>query len=353
MKPECRTFRAALEHCLAGGAVPSALQELGWHEHLLGCEACRALVANEEALELLLASLPEPRLPKRLANRLLVRLRAEHHAVDAELDELLDVAELDRTNAAPDELARDVLAKLAPARAEEKEAVRAARDAKLDALLDREKAAATPHGLAERVANGARASFAAEQRALDLVLARDLGHEAPRELARRVLAGLESSRERAPHELRPEMLVGSRATDLRWRRAFASRARSRPEPRRFVVVRSTYAWALAAGVAAAIAAWVIVSRSNAPRVAPPFAHEERRGAPEHLLDPRTGAPTPSVLAALDVLEQWDLLLGNDVDLLLSTLGPADQTLLDVDVGAAPLDEGPKDVEKPPEGGRKG
>jgi hypothetical protein len=39
-------------------------------------------------------------------------------------------------------------------------------------------------------------------------------------------------------------------------------------------------------------------------------------------------PDPQMLAALDVLEQWDLLMQDDVDVLLSTLGPADEALLD-------------------------
>jgi hypothetical protein len=40
------------------------------------------------------------------------------------------------------------------------------------------------------------------------------------------------------------------------------------------------------------------------------------------------APDPQMLAALDVLEEWDLLMQDDVDVLLSTLGPADLALLD-------------------------
>ena len=55
-----------------------------------------------------------------------------------------------------------------------------------------------------------------------------------------------------------------------------------------------------------------------------------------------------MLVALDVLEQWDLLLGSDVDLLLSTLAPADQTLLDVDVGAMQPEEGAPEGERKPE-----
>jgi hypothetical protein len=41
------------------------------------------------------------------------------------------------------------------------------------------------------------------------------------------------------------------------------------------------------------------------------------------------APDAQMLAALDVLENWDLLMqGDDVDALLSTLGTEEEVLLD-------------------------
>ena len=43
---------------------------------------------------------------------------------------------------------------------------------------------------------------------------------------------------------------------------------------------------------------------------------------------RDAAPDSQMLASLDVLEQWDMLNGDDVDLLLSTLPTADEALLE-------------------------
>ena len=40
------------------------------------------------------------------------------------------------------------------------------------------------------------------------------------------------------------------------------------------------------------------------------------------------APDPKMLEAFDVLENWDLLTKNDVDVILSTVQPADELLLD-------------------------
>jgi hypothetical protein len=113
--PSCRDFRDLLERKLAGRPSPSSFVELSWHEHLLACGACRRLLESEEALELLLASLPEPHLPPQLAARVIARLRASGTersvgaGADAGLDRLL---ELDRIDAAPPTLARDVLARL-------------------------------------------------------------------------------------------------------------------------------------------------------------------------------------------------------------------------------------------------
>ena len=38
-------------------------------------------------------------------------------------------------------------------------------------------------------------------------------------------------------------------------------------------------------------------------------------------------PDPSVLASLDVLEDWELLMSDDIDLLLGSLDEADTELL--------------------------
>ncbi|MBI5361608.1 MAG: hypothetical protein HZA53_00425, partial [Planctomycetes bacterium] len=80
--------------------------------------------------------------------------------------------------------------------------------------------------------------------------------------------------------------------------------------------------------------------------APPIVHENappRREAQAPL-------PDANVLAALDVLEQWELLMKDDVDVLLSTFAPADASLLDVE--GAPVDEQPVETDKQP-AGRKG
>ena len=84
----CIEFRCLLEEALSGRADPPRLTELGWHEHLLGCGDCRGLLEAEEALELLLASLPDPKLPPDLRRRVLLRLRAGRQEP---LESLLDL----------------------------------------------------------------------------------------------------------------------------------------------------------------------------------------------------------------------------------------------------------------------
>jgi hypothetical protein len=44
--------------------------------------------------------------------------------------------------------------------------------------------------------------------------------------------------------------------------------------------------------------------------------------------PTSRAPDPKMLEAWDVLENWDLLTRNDVDVILSTVQPADELLLE-------------------------
>lgn len=134
MTNTCRDFQAALEAALVGGA--RAVGALGWHEHLLGCGVCRALLAAEEALDELLASLPEPRLDERARERVLARLARERGAPADELDRLLDGLPA----AAPRGLSARVLAGLHGERA----------DVALDELLGRWRAAPAPAGLAER-----------------------------------------------------------------------------------------------------------------------------------------------------------------------------------------------------------
>jgi len=89
---QCNSFRELLERALCEPAAQ--LQPLAWHEHLNACSECRRLLEEEEALEYLLTSLPEPRLPEALVERVLTRLREEH--APADLDTLLDLDHLNK-----------------------------------------------------------------------------------------------------------------------------------------------------------------------------------------------------------------------------------------------------------------
>lgn len=138
MTNTCRDFQAALEAALVGGARAAEERRfaLGWHEHLLGCGACRALLAAEEALDELLSSLPEPRLDERSRERVLACLARERGSPADELDRLLDGVPA----AAPRGLSARVLAGLHGDRAE----------AALDELLGCWSVEPAPAGLAER-----------------------------------------------------------------------------------------------------------------------------------------------------------------------------------------------------------
>lgn len=235
MSRECHGFRSALEAELLGRPSQERLAGLSWHAHLLSCGDCRELLEREEALEMLLASLPQPRLPRELAQRVLVRLREDRKS-EFGLDRLL---ELDADIRAPRGLAAGVLAGLALERSA---------DPRLDALLDLDREVDVPPGLAARV-----------------------------------LAGLARERRTAPR------------------------------------VRRAWLYAAAAGLLL-----VFVGRMIWLRTRPgPGATNE----PVVRVDPAT-EPDPKMLATLDVLEEWDLLMQDDVDVLLSTLGPADVAMLD-------------------------
>lgn len=243
MTSDCNAFRAALEAELLGRRSHERLASLGWHEHLLGCGPCRDLLEKEEALEILLASLPEPRLPEALTRRVLLRLRQDR-AAELRLDSLLDAGlAIDP----PERLSENVLVCLAPERR-----VSCARtaDARLDALLESVRQVEIPSGLAART------------------------------LAR-LLEG---------RTVRP------------------GRSHSRFRP---------WFYAVAAGLLAIVLGRWLLERGNSGSP----AGRERLAQEEPVLDPR-------MLAALDVLEQWDLLMQDDLDVLLSTLGPADEALLD-------------------------
>jgi len=114
MNDPCSRFRSLLEAALAGVADPPGLARLGWHAHLLGCAECRDLLEAEEALELLLASLPEPKLPLDLSRRVVLRLQAASMPAAGALDALDALLDLDAGPRVPPGLARDVRRRLEP-----------------------------------------------------------------------------------------------------------------------------------------------------------------------------------------------------------------------------------------------
>lgn len=414
MNASCISFRAVLEHKLAGGQARGELSQLAWHEHLLSCSECRNLLEAEEALEILLATLPEPRLPSELARRVIARLQEARQA-DAVLDALLD---LDREASAPAGLSADVLARLQP----ERERVSPGRaldpielqEARLDALLESDREIAARAGLSSRVlAALASARLAAHRDALlDSLLTRDREIAAPDGLAERVLDHLKPQRSavaraRSFDGATAHSNTGPSATarsSSRSRRTAAgssiprdvqraaSSSRSAPSPatatraaRILQMPRSRWLYPLAASLLAAFVAWAVWPRHkdsphgsgenmvdshgvtsgqppesdparapDAPRpIVPEVAvHTDTDTPPDHIPAPVVPAPPaldappdPQMLAALDVLEQWDLLMGDNVDVLLSTLEPADEAVLEYHEGDPST---VKDADKPEE-----
>lgn len=156
MNPDCRDFRGRLAALLARAPDPAQLAELGWQEHLLACGACRELLEQEEALEALLASLPDPQLPPELAARVIARLRGQDGQGgqvgrgEQGLDDLLALDEV----GVPDGLADSVRAAVRAA-VRESGAVHA-----LDRLLELPPEPEVPVGLAARVLVALRAERA-------------------------------------------------------------------------------------------------------------------------------------------------------------------------------------------------
>lgn len=261
MNAACRAFRDRLAIALSG---PPELAELSWNEHLLGCADCRALLEAEEALEALLASLPEPRLPPALTQRVLARLAGARD--DSSLDALLALPELEP---APGDLAGDVLAALRPHRRRARDE---REDAALDRLLDRVPAPAVPAGLADRL-----------------------------------LRGIEAHRRRP----RPT-LVSARPT----------------------VIAAAAALLIALGTAT----WLSWAHWPAGGLDGPSGGQETAGTePSRPLAPQSpgemlGEPSDELLASLDLLESWDLLTGDDLELALASLDPVDQVLLELEGG---------------------
>lgn len=283
MNAACRSFRALLEMKLTGRAAQSELAVLSWHEHLLACDGCRTLLQTEEALELLLASLPEPQLPPELAARVVSRLRAArvHDAADAGLDALL---ELDPTDAPPTRLAESVLSRLRPMR---------------DAVARGPREVSTNASKARDATRGAEASRAGVDARLDALLESNRAVTVPEGLAARILAGLRSTR----------------AADAR-----------RAASRFALSMRTRVLLAAAAIVLVSWVGWRLWGRSTNSAALRENDVVQGSRAPHTASDP--SLPDPQMLAALDVLEQWDLLMHEDVDVLLSTLDPAELDTID-------------------------
>lgn len=164
---------------------------------------------------------------------------------------------------------------------------------------------------------------------LDALLERDAEFAAPNELAARVLAGLEQSRtaEVARVDDALDRLL-DRAGDVAvperlGRRVLAALASERAPARRKVLAwrRSTWALAAAAVLVVSLVVW-LAKRREGVDVRPIIVQDQPTTTP-------TATPDAQMLAALDVLENWDLLMqSDDVDALLSTIGTADEVLLD-------------------------
>lgn len=245
----CEAFRRSLAEALGGAPARRGTAELQWHEHLLACGECRSLLEAEEALDELLASLPDPHLPPDLARRVLARLALERQVP-------VDALEA------------------------------------LDRLLDSSPQPEVPAGLGARVLRGLRGVRAGEKRrGLDELLQLVPAPEVPDDLAERVLARVAPAR--APER------AGRPAATFRLLRGG----------------RRLAAAAIVLGLGLGLGFLWTGTRARAPE---PVDDE--------------------LLATLDVLENWDVLMSDDLDLLLVSLDPVDWTLLEIDPGVLEADE---------------
>lgn len=295
MKPDCKDFRRLLETKLVGAPSPTELSQLSWHEHLLACGDCRRILESEEALEELLATLPNPRLSPLMTARVLARLRSAR-GEDAALEALLD---RDREPATPAGLAERVLARLEDERRLGRATSAGASspnrrpDRNIDALLDADREIIAPKDLVSRVQRGIAAERAASpasaEARLDRLLERDVV-VAPAGIAGRVIAALETAR-------RAETVRAPRfAPSTRW------------------------VYAAAATLLAALVAWLVWTKRSEPKTT------VAQIAPTAEYSTNPAQPDDQMLAVLPALENWERL--GQVDVLLSTLGPADEALLE-------------------------
>jgi len=257
----CLLFRSRLEAALIGELHGAPVL---WHDHLVGCSACRELFEAEEALDHLLACLPEPELPLALAKRVVRRLQREQHAT-SKLDDALDAALAG--NDVPAGLADRVLAGLAGERS---------------APAGSELSGVT----------------------LDDLLGQVPAPEIPSGLSARVLANLE-----------PVEVAASTSP-------FAGAS---PRPLPFF----RFGLAAAASVLAMFVGYRLWQPApELPNGTPMVAEntpEADRLAPEQ--------PDPELLASLDLLEEWDLLVADtpaDLDVVLGSLDDVETELLLLD-----------------------
>jgi hypothetical protein len=346
MKPACRSFRSLLEEKLVGLPDAARLTSLSWHEHLLGCVACRDLFESEETLEALLATLPEPNLTPEIKRRVLVAL-ARSKTADRALDHLLDRGS---DVEVPAGFAQDVLARLAPLRSAElkqSDAVDAASESRLDALLERAATLEIPAGLARRTLEALQRERSTHAPQLSSFAAqKPHSFEAESKRAATATSPIEEGRldallARAGDVAVPEDLTAHTLSRL----APARRALARS---RLKIVRSTWVYAAAAVLVAALLVWAMWPKHTGPSV-PPLASQSSTDPSQRVGTSVDGskddgqrtarnlpqaddhvarAPDPKMLEAFDVLENWELLTRNDVDVILSTVQPADELLLE-------------------------
>jgi len=197
----------------------------------------------------------------------------------------------------PEDLARRVLARLEGPRADLRT------EGSLDALLEHAPAPDVPTGLAGRVLG--ELVEARREEALDRVLERVPAPEIPGGLAERVLAGLASER-----------------------RVALGRGRLLGFPRARLLA------AVAALLLVVLFAWrwrrerADVDEGSAPNANEPRIAERVETGPVQT----AALEVPDeLLAELELLENWELLLSDDLDVLLDELDPVELELIELEV----------------------